>query len=274
MRCHNCSAELSADTVTCPYCGAQLGGAGTYETPVPGGTPDPVRQPAPSGAKTRRKAGGRAIGTVLRYVIGFAVLALVAVGMNIVHQHGSFLSEGDTVDLDEKLAAGEELPMNEFVRLEATFILDTFASADNTLNGVSTGKDTYYVIVLKNQDVIAAKAASKDHIAVLDKGTQDSMDYLNKKLASFDDIPLEGKLVRMDNTELKGFFDEAMTAYGFRDADSLVTPRYLVLDMTAVRVANVLLYLVVPAAAVILAVVGTVLIRKKRKAAKAKQLAE
>ncbi len=318
MRCMNCNAELPADSITCPYCGAALGGktgnetqngvsgayqapaydaqqpvqngvSGAYQAPaydaqqpaqngVSGAYQAPAynaQQPVQNGAWSgKKKTRGRFAGRILYYVIGFAVIALIAVGLNVFHQHASFLSKGETVNLDDRLAAGEDYLLKEFVHVDAAFVLDTFASEDNTINGISTGKDSYYVIVLQNFDAIAVKAASADHIAALDKATQDAMDFLDDKVDSVDDTPLEGKLVKMDDSELKGYFDEAMDAYGFTDSDSGVTPRYYVLDMTAARAGNVLLFIVVPAAAVILLAVGAVLFRKKRKAAKAEVSAE
>ena len=159
--------------------------------------------------------------------------------------------------------------MGEFVRVEASFVLDAFASENNTINGITSGEDFYYCIILKNNHAIAVKAASKDDIALLDKATQDSVAYLNDELDYFDDIPLEGKLVKLTGTELKGYFDEMTEGYGFNDADSRISPQYYMIDMTAARTGNVLLYIVAPIAGVVLIAVVVVLVLRKRKAVKA-----
>ncbi|MCR5781504.1 MAG: hypothetical protein K6G90_02085 [Clostridia bacterium] len=237
---------------------------GMYGTQAPGQIPVPQQQ-ASDVQQTKKRSGGRSFGSlIIRYIVGFVLVALVAAGLGIFHQHSSFLSKGKTINLDEKLASGEGYPMNEFVHVDAAFILDQFAELDSTLNYISTGKDTYYVIVLKNNDLIAVKAASKDHIALLDQGAKDTLSYLNDTLEYFEDIPIEGKLIEFDNYEIKGFFDEYIQDSGLAGSGSNLTPRHYVIDMTAVRGINVLLYIVAPLAAVAILII---VIIKKRKAA-------
>ena len=220
--------------------------------------------------KAQRKNKGSAIGfTIGRIVVGLIVIALVAGGFNLFHKHASFLSQGETVNLDELLAKGEDYPVGEFVHVDAPFVLDVFAKEENTMNGVTSSEDYYYLIMLQNNAAIAVKAGSVDDIAVLDKGTDDSIAYLNKEIEMFDDIPLDGKLTKLTDSKITQYFDEAVQEYGFKDADSKIKPEYYVIDMTAARAGNVLLFIVLPVAVIIAVIVVISIVRKKKKKAAA-----
>ena len=202
------------------------------------------------------------VATLLGLIVG-----LLAVGFNFFHQHSSFLSKGETVDMDALLDEGKDFPVGEFVHVEAPFILDQFASEKSTINGVTSGEDTYYYVILNSRTAIAVKAASVDDIAVLDQGADDTYAYLNDELDMFDDIPIEGKLVKMTDQELIQYFDEFTEDYGFNDADSTIKAEHYIIDMTAARGENVLFYIIIP---LVVLVVVIVIISRVRKAKKKK----
>ena len=205
--------------------------------------------------------------SVFRIVVGLLVVAFFTFGFNLLHQHASFLTKGDTVDMDAILEEGGEYPVGEFVHAEAMFILDAFASEESKTNGITSKKDVYYYVILNNRDAVAVKVGSKDLIAIMDKGTQDTFDYLDEKIDYFDDIPVEGKLKRLTDAELIGYFDEASDEYGFNGENSKITPRYYVIDATELRMEKVLLYIVLPLAVIIgVAVIAAAVSRKRKKA--------
>ena len=230
---------------------------------------DPTAAPAP-----QKKAKGAALAIVLRLVGGLLIVALVAVGFNFFHQHSSFLSKGETVNLDDLLEAGEDYPLGEFVHVDAPFILDQFATEKSTINGITSGEDTYYYVILKSRIAVAVKAASVDDIAVLDQGADDTYAFLNDELETFDDIPIDGKLVRMTDTEILQYFDEYTDDYGFNDADSTIKAEHYIIDMTAARGENVLFYIIIPLAVIVIAIVIISRVRKAKKKKAAQQQAE
>lgn len=221
-----------------------------------------TEQTAPA-AKKKARSGAWYLG--LRFLAGFAVVALLAVGLNFLHQHSSFLSKGETVNMDELLQAGEDFPVGEFVHVDAAFILDCFASEESKLNGVTSQKDSCYFVILNSRYAVAVKAAAVDHIAVLEKGMQDTLDYLDEKIDTFDDVPLEGKLVKMTDSKLTGYFDEYADECGFNDADSKIKAVHYMIDMTEVRADKFLLYVGLPAAVLVAAAIVIVVVKKKKK---------
>ena len=240
--------------------------------PICPARPRPSDIPGP--AAPRKQTKNAALSIVLRLVGGFAIIALLAVGFNFFHQHSSFLSKGETVDMDALLEENKAFPVGEFVHVDAPFVLDQFASEESTINGVTSGKDCYYYVVLKSGYAVAVKAGSLDDIAVLDKGSEDTLAYLNDELDMFEDIPINGKLTEMTEKELIQYFDEFTEDYGFNDADSSVQPAHYVIDMTAARGENVLIYIIIPLAVIVIVIVAVSRARKLKKKKAALEAAE
>lgn len=218
--------------------------------------------------ENKKSTGGRLKFGLFRFVIGLIIIALIAVGLNVIHQHSSFFAKGETINLDEKQGKKEDYPLNEFVHADVLAVIDVFARRNSSLNGIPTGQDTFYLVVLRNLDLIAVKASSADDIAILNKGVEA---YLNRNVAdnaSDTIIPIEGKLIdmKMVDYRVKTAFDNALNHVNVKSAfDGTVNPRRYIIDMTAARVSNVLIYVVIPVVVVILLIAGTVLIVKKRK---------
>ena len=259
----------AADAPAAPQNPYAAPNAGEYRAPAQNAPENTSGAYAPSDTAPapapQKKAKGAALAIVLRLVGGFLIVALLAVGFNFFHQHSSFLSKGETVDMDALLDEGKDFPVGEFVHVDAPFILDQFASEKSTINGVTSGEDTYYYVILKSRTAIAVKAASVDDIAVLDQGADDTYAYLNDELDMFDDIPIEGKLVKMTEKELIQYFDEFTEDYGFNDADSTIKAEYYIIDMTAARGENVLIYIIIPLAVLVVVIVIISRVRKAKK---------
>lgn len=275
--CPNCGAKNQGDSRYCAECGTALNTLRSSEaawegympesgSPLQSGAGETPANPAgavPTTARTAKKTGkGAAFFALMgRYLIGFLVVALLAGLMNFFHQHADFLTRGESIALDD---FGDSVPVGEFVRVEASFILDAFATETNTMNGINSSEDSYYFVILSSGDAIAVKAASVNDIAVLDRGQEETFAYLDGELGYFDDIPLEGKLVRLTNTELLRYFNNYVTEMGFDLEDSSIRPQKYVLDMTAARTENVLLYIVLPILLVLAAVIVVTIVRKRR----------
>ena len=294
MKCRFCGQPKPDGAERCPHCGAldpvfagsaQNGTAPAREEPsVPDESPETIpespenvpesdlpaqdgnvlqtEQTAPAAPKKAR-SGAWYLG--LRFVIGLIIVALVTGGYNFIHQHSSFLSKGETVNMDELLKAGEDFPVGEFVHVDAAFVLDCFASEESRINGITSQKDSYYYVILNSRYAVAVKAAAVDDIAVLEKGMQDTLDYLDEKIDSFDDVPLEGKLVKMTDSKLTGYFDEYTEECGFNDADSKIKAVHYMIDMTEVRADKFLHYVGLPVAVIAVAVIVAVVVKKKKK---------
>lgn len=272
--CPRCGAKNDGESRYCAECGTPLNNLRSSEAwPDSGsaqsGTVETPANPAGAAPATNRKVKKSGTGAAFlalagRYLFGFLLVALLAFLMNVFHQHSDFLTRGESIDMTEQVDFGSGAPVGEFVRVEAQFVLDAFATETNTMNGINSSEDSYYFVILNSGDAIAVKAASVNDRAVLDKGQEDTFDYLDEKLDYFDDIPLEGKLVRLTNTELIRYFDDYVTDLGLDDPDSTVRPQKFVLDMTAARTENVLLYIILPVGLVAAALIVVAVVRKRR----------
>ncbi len=172
------------------------------------------------------------------------------------------------------MEAGKDLPVNEFGKLSIRWVLGSFATEENSLTTYgatfSTGTSSYYVAVLNDLSVIAVQATDKSEI--------ERLDAMTKAFSKADDVysltgqDFEGKIEKLTNTKLKGFYDDALRTSGIRGKDYF-TPKYLILNTSAIPEKNILLYVVLPLAAIVVLIVVIVRGRKKRKAENASNAA-
>ena len=206
--------------------------------------------------------------SLLRYVIAIAVFillgAVIAFVSSYVSSHGKQFSKADYKDLNPLIESGEELPVGEWGRISIRWVLDVFAEEENSYKtyGISfkAGKSEYYLAVLDDLRAIAIQAADETEIARLNQMSEEFWaveDYETLPARDF-----EGKIEKMTNKQLLGYYDEILTQAGFKDADSLVNIQYLILNTAAIPTRNVLMYVGIGALAVI-AVIVILRMRKK-----------
>ena len=212
---------------------------------------------------------GKGIGKgILRYVIAIAVFIVLggvfAFVSNYVNSHSKLFAKADYKDLNPLIEAGEDLPVGEWGKLSIRWVVDVFAEEENSYNtyGVkfSMGKSEYYLAVLDDFRAIAIQAADETEIARLEKMSADFWEAEDIYSLSAQDF--EGKIEKLSNQQLKGYYDELAEYVGLDDPDSLVNIQYLILNTAAIPAQNTLLYAGAGALAVI-AVLVVLRIRKK-----------
>ena len=214
---------------------------------------------------------GRSIGKgILRYVI--AIAAVIVLGgvfafvSNYVSSHSKMFAKADYKDLNPLIEAGEALPTGEWSKLSIRGVVVVFAEEEKFYNtyGIkfSMGKSQYYLAVLDDLRAIAIQAADATEIVRLEKMSADFWDAEDIYTLSAQDF--EGKIEKLSNQQLKGYYDELAEYLGFTASDSTVKIQYLILNTAAIPSQNTLLYVGVAALAVI-AVLVLLRMRKKAK---------
>ena len=238
--------------------------------PNPGGSISADSVPNTEKPVTRKRSGGmKSFGIgFLRIVIWMVVIAIIAAASNYFHQHSSALTKGKTIDLMETVKETGEEPIGEFVSMEAV-VLSSFATEENTLNEMTTSKDTYYVIMREDYGIMGVKVGDSNDTARLEKGVDDFLAVVMGESENLDRVPIEGKLEKFDSPKLQGFYDEVVDELGLSD-DEEITILYEVIDMTELRSDKVVLFILIPVlaiGAVIFAVITAHRNKKKKNAA-------
>ena len=211
---------------------------------------------------------GKGIGKgILRYVIAIAVFIVLggvfAFVSNYVNSHSKQFAKADYKDLNPLIEAGEDLPVGEWGKLSIRWVVDVFAEEENSYNtyGVkfSMGKSEYYLAVLDDFRAIAIQAADETEIARLEQMSADFWEAEDIYTLSAQDF--EGKIEKLSNQQLKGYYDELAEYVGLKDPDSLVNIQYLILNTAAIPAQNTLLYV----GGGVLAVIAVLVVLRMRK---------
>ena len=221
---------------------------------------------------------GKGGGAVLRFIVmlglGFLVVGVYALVSSYFNAHSKQFAKGDYKDLNPLVEANQELPVGEFGKLSIRWVFGNFASEEESVSNFgisfSAGKSQYYLAVLDNRTVIAIQANDQDEIQRLERMCKAFAETDNAYSLSAQDF--EGKIEKLTNTKLKGYYDDALLASGLK-TDSSFTVKYLKLNTGAIPGQNILLYFVLPAAVVVIWIISRNRSKKKQQAAQAQQAA-
>lgn len=216
------------------------------------------------------RSGARYIG---KTIVTLVILLILGGIYGIIHTNNGFLVRGKTEDLTGYLTGNqEELPVGKYVRLERYIPVGEYASEETTHYTFFVDNNRYYVILLEDMTILSARISSKNDAMILDQWSEsfrkshDKMDFsVNNGLI------LTGKLTRLTNQKVIEYFEKAANLIGFPVGSKAV--RYLLLDATAVRVGNVLLYLVLPFVLLVCLLILFLKLDKKRRQEKQRKAA-
>lgn len=201
--------------------------------------------------------GSRMLGVLVYIIVGIVIIAIFSGGQNYLHQHNSFLRQGDAPSLNEMRARGEAFPEGQFVSLEVKGVLGNYATntSSTETHGAKfqTGVDYYYLVVLEDLTVITVIASDQEDIRQLDALVDAVNKYNGTSLFSEPDFPsytITGKVQELKNKDVLRYYDEALSYGGFDNSYFNVT--HIAVNASDVRTDKVLLYIVLPIAALIL----------------------
>lgn len=200
--------------------------------------------------RTRRGFGSMILSYLLYAIVAVAVIALFSGGQNWLHSHNRVFREGSAENLNEIIAAGQELPMDQFVSLEVKGVLGTYATntTSNTSNlsggaKFTSGVDYYYAVVLEDGRIITVIACDRQDTDGLN-AVSDALDAYAGSGSLFDDpafpsYTITGKLRELTDQKVIGYYNSTLSAAGFDSASFGYTT--IALDASAVRTDRVLL---------------------------------
>lgn len=170
-----------------------------------------------------------------------ALLGVVMIVLSIVMyvREASYIFMGETLDLNEIIADGGEMPRGEFVTFTVEYPLGNYAETREMIAGfipMPFGTTQQYAILCEDGRIISAEISRKSKIAELEQAVEDF--YNDKSVA----VTIVG-CVAANDSEMNGYLAE-FTDYLFEgDTESAgVTPTYFVIDTTQTRVSQFFLY--------------------------------
>ena len=181
----------------------------------------------------------------LLFILLGAVVA--AVGCVMFCHDSYYIIKGETVDLNEILESGAELPRDTYVTYECKYPLVNYAESRDYYDGVIPMPWVYrqYALLTENNMIISAKIVSKDKTKELDRYIRD-MDYESPDTP----VVLTGVLI-INESEMDRYLVESCGDFA-ESGDVMLTS--FVIDTTMTRASAAVLYLFVIAVGMIIIV--------------------
>lgn len=238
--------------------------------------------------RTNKNNNGRsgclasAVIRMLSMLVCLAVFVGISNGKNWLHQNDVLQRKAD-ISLNEWIEQGQELTPESYVSFDVRWVVGPYAEETHTRNysvgdrSYSSSKtdsgveaveavDYFYYVVLEDWTIMTLKASAKAEV--------EKLNQLSEWLLSVDGYPMDGetftvygKLEDMPSGDIRSFYNEYLSIFGFSSNDPEV--RYLMLDTTEGRYGAWLL-----TGLAVLLVVVIVLIVKQVKRNKQEQNAE
>lgn len=205
---------------------------------------------------------------ILGFIVGIIAVGVVAYlftsGTRFIDENNN-MQRSAKIALEDYVDTGRELPVGEYVSLEARWVIGPFATetSTSTTNGIeaTSGVDYYYFLILEDGTIMALESNNKKE--------RETLDRMSDWLLGVDDFPMNGetlkvngKLKELKKADLLSLYRSGIiNTFGISSSDASV--RYLVLDTTAGRETIYLIIGGVIAVGIIAAVIAN---RRKKKA--------
>ncbi len=170
-----------------------------------------------------------------------ALLGVVMIALSVVMyaREASYIFMGETLDLNEIIEEGGEMPRGEFVTFTVEYPLGNYAETREMIAGfipMPFSTTQQYAIFCEDCSIISAEVSKKSKIAELEQAVED---FYNDKPTA---VTIVGYVAANDR-EMNGYLAE-LTDYLFEGdpASAGVTPTYFVIDTTQTRVSQFFLY--------------------------------
>ncbi|MBQ4451788.1 MAG: hypothetical protein II912_05385 [Clostridia bacterium] len=178
--------------------------------------------------------GKRILGAIVGIIAVGLIAWLVTNGTRFLNANNSMQREAKTA-LEDYIDGNQDLPMNEYVSLEARWVIGPFAeeTTTSTTNGIkaTSGVSEYYFVVLKDMSFMALKTENTREIETLDRMT-DWLLGVDGFPMNGETLKVQGKLKKMTDKDLLSLYrTNLMSVFSVSSTDSAV--RYVYLDTTA-----------------------------------------
>ena len=206
--------------------------------------------------------GKRILGAIVGIIAVGLIAWLVTNGTRFLNANNSMQREAKTA-LEDYIDGNQDFPMNEYVSLEARWVIGPFAeeTTTSTTNGIkaTSGVSEYYFVVLKDMSFMALKTENTREIETLDRMT-DWLLGVDGFPMNGETLKVQGKLKKMTDKDLLSLYrTNLMSVFSVSSTDSAV--RYVYLDTTAGREAP---YLII-GGVIAVGVIALILYNRSRK---------
>ncbi len=163
------------------------------------------------------------------FLSGLAVVILV--------HDAEYIFTGKTVNLNEVIENGGEMPRDKYVTYTCNYPLGNYAETKQTISGVIPlpFKTQQYALLCENGIIMSAEVSKKAKIEELNEAIDD---MYNGEAAS---VTLTGCLIT-NNPEMNGYLSEFLTAVGIDTESSDIQQTYYLIDTTKTRLSLILAY--------------------------------
>ena len=218
---------------------------------------------------------GKRILTAIAGIVAVGLIAwLVTNGTRYFNEHNSMQREAK-IALEDYIQSGKDFPVNEYVSLEARWVIGPFAeeTSTSTTNGIkaTSGVAEYYFVVLEDGTYMALKTENAKEIETLDRMTDWLLSVEGYPMKG-ETLKVQGKLREIKDKDLLSLYrTNILSVFGISASDPSV--RFLYLDTTTGREAPYYIIGGVIAAAIIVLIIANKSKKKKLQAAQAAQAA-
>ena len=174
-------------------------------------------------------------------LIGIIVM-IIGAGLYIYNRN--YMSHGDPVNINELLKENnynldtkDMAKKSNYVTLTINSCFGSFAKQNYDRSDFTVGDGTFYAVYLEDNTVMTIKVKDQYDKDRLDQITSETI--ASKNLHSKQVLTLEGWLCLIYDSELKGYYDDAMEDLGIKDYNNKVENkkdrikiRYIYLDAT------------------------------------------
>ena len=152
--------------------------------------------------------GKRILGAIVGIIAVGLIAWLVTNGTRFLNANNSMQREAKTA-LEDYIDGNQDLPMNEYVSLEARWVIGPFAeeTTTSTTNGIkaTSGVSEYYFVVLKDMSFMALKTENTREIETLDRMT-DWLLGVDGFPMNGETLKVQGKLKKMTDNDLLSLY--------------------------------------------------------------------
>lgn len=197
-------------------------------------------------------------GSLKSSAIIFFLAAIVAIGIaaSIVVKNSKFLIKNEVEDLLEAYEDGNGPKVGNYYKVTLYYQFGNYAEMQHKRNGVTTGKDQYFVGLLDNSTFVSFMVKDKKVISKFEKIEDATYDFFNgeAEYPSGYEIELTGKWKKISDSKIKSYYRDAINQLGV--ASSFDVDYDHCFDASATRSSLWATVIIILVAGVIFAVLG------------------
>ena len=174
-------------------------------------------------------------GKSILYGIFCLILGIFCFGYgvyNLIH-YAPFFFKGETTDMNQLIANGEDLPLDTYMTFTTNSVLGNYAETKHTYGFIPIGKDEHYIVYLDDNTFMSVTVKGSTRVKQLDKIAEETWSSEDYYANSY--ITLVGRIKSFSGGEIHGYYMDAFSQMGLDTSASDNPVRHLSLDATETR---------------------------------------